>query len=64
MNLDINRLKTEINSDLRAEILYYELQHRLKKETTVLTKFDGVSKRSNSKDKRCESSQTWSGVIL
>lgn len=50
MNLDINRLKTEINSDLRAEILYYELQHRLKKETTVLTKFDGVSKRSNSKD--------------
>lgn len=50
MNIDISNLKKQINSELRAEILFYELQNSLKKETTVLTKFDGVSKRSKSKD--------------
>lgn len=50
MNLDTNQLKKQINSDLKAEILFYELQNILKKERKALAKFVGVSKRNNSKD--------------
>lgn len=49
MNIDISHLKKQINSNLRAEILFYELQNILKNEN-VLAKFVGVSKRSNAKD--------------
>ena len=50
MNLDTHQLKKEINSNFKAEILFYELQNILKKERNTMAKFVGVSKRNNSKD--------------
>ena len=49
MNIDVNDLIKQVNTNLKSEILYYELQNILK-EKKILTKFVGVSKRNNSKD--------------
>lgn len=50
MNIDISRIKKQVNSNLRAEILFYELQQILKTKKNALVKFVGVSKRNLSKD--------------
>lgn len=50
MNIDTSRIKKQVNSNLRAEILFYELQQILKTKKNVLVKFVGVSKRNQSKD--------------
>ncbi len=50
MNLDTTQLKKQVNSDLKAEVLFYELQNILKDKRNAIAKFAGVSKRNNSKD--------------
>ena len=50
MNLDTTQIKKQVNSNLRAEILFYELQQILKTNNHVFVKFVGVSKRNQSKD--------------
>ena len=50
MELDTSLLKKQINSDLKAEILFYELQKMLKGNDYALAKFAGISKRNKSKD--------------
>lgn len=50
MNLDTTQIKKQLNSNLRAEILFYELQQILKENHHVFVKFVGVSKRNQSKD--------------
>lgn len=50
MNFDTSQIKKQVNSNLRAEILFYELQQILKTKKNALVKFVGVSKRNQSKD--------------
>lgn len=50
MEQDIAVLKQQVNFNLRAEILFYELQHILKNETEVFVRHKGLSKRNNSRD--------------
>ncbi|BFM45656.1 hypothetical protein CFS9_42970 [Flavobacterium sp. CFS9] len=50
MEQDIAVLKQQLNFNLRGEILFYELQNILKKETEVFVRHKGLSKRHNSRD--------------
>jgi hypothetical protein len=50
MEQDIAVLKQQLNFNLRAEILFYELQNILKNETEVFVRHKGLSKRNNSRD--------------
>jgi hypothetical protein len=50
MEQDIAVLKQQVNFNLRAEVLFYELQNILKNETEVFVRHNGLSKRSNSRD--------------
>ncbi|AWG25814.1 hypothetical protein [Flavobacterium kingsejongi] len=50
MEQDITVLKQQVNFNLRAEVLFYELQNILKKETQVFVRHNGISKRHNSRD--------------
>ncbi|WP_281322578.1 hypothetical protein [Flavobacterium aestivum] len=50
MEQDIAVLKQQLNFNLRAEILFYELQNVLKGETEVFVRHKGLSKRNNSRD--------------
>jgi hypothetical protein len=50
MEQDIAVLKQQVNFNLRAEVLFYELQSALKNETEVFVRHRGLSKRNNSRD--------------
>ncbi|WP_374173301.1 hypothetical protein [Flavobacterium tructae] len=50
MEQDIAVLKQQLNFNLRGEILFYELQNILEKETEVFVRHKGLSKRHNSRD--------------
>lgn len=50
MEQDIVVLKQQLNFNLRAEILFYELQNILKNETEIFVRHKGLSKRNNSRD--------------
>lgn len=50
MEQDIAVLKQQVNFNLRAEVLFYELQNILKDKTEVFVRHRGVSKRNNSRD--------------
>jgi hypothetical protein len=50
MELDTNLLKKQLNPDLKAEIVCYEIQKKIQKNTKVLAAFEGISKRNKSKD--------------
>jgi len=50
MEQDIAVLKQQVNFNLRAEVLFYELQNILKNETKVFVIHKGLSKRNNSRD--------------
>lgn len=50
MEQDIAVLKQQVNFNLRAEVLFYELQHILKNEAEVFVRHRGLSKRNNSRD--------------
>jgi len=50
MEQDIAVIKQQVKFDLRAEVLFYELQNILKNETEVFVRHQGLSKRNNSRD--------------
>jgi hypothetical protein len=50
MEQDIAVLKQQVNFNLRAEVLFYELQNILENETEVFVRHRGLSKRNNSRD--------------
>lgn len=48
MEQDITVLKHQINFNLRAEFIFYELQKSLENQAEVFVKHRGLAKRSNS----------------